>query len=108
MATKTKTTKKTTKKTKPKLAPKRISEGALLARPVELNFPAKLVQMPFIYELVKRFDVVPNIRRANITHDFGYMQLELKGKPQNLDKALIYLRKSGVGVSPIEKDVLES
>ncbi len=82
--------------------------GALLARPVELNFPARLVQKPFIYELVKRFNVVPSIRRANITHDFGYIQLELKGRPLDLEKALAYLRKSGVGVSSIEKDVLES
>jgi ABC-type methionine transport system ATPase subunit len=90
---------------KKKKAAKRVG---ILARPVELNFPAKLVQKPFIYELVKRFDLVPNIRRANITHDFGYMQLELKGKPQDLEKALAYLKKSGVNVSPIEKDVLES
>jgi ABC-type methionine transport system ATPase subunit len=82
--------------------------GSVVARPVELNFKASLVQKPFIYELVKRFDLVPNIRRASITQQFGYMQLELKGKPQDLEKALLYLRKSGVGVSPIEKDVLES
>jgi ABC-type methionine transport system ATPase subunit len=89
---------------KKKAAPR----AKVAARPVELNFPAKLVQKPFIYELVKRFDLVPNIRRANITQDFGYMQLELKGKEGDLAKALDYLRKSGVGVAPIEKDVLES
>ena len=98
--------KKSAKKKAAKAAKPR--QGALLARPVELNFPAKLVQKPFIYELVKRFDLVPNIRRANVTHDFGYIQLELKGRPQDLEKALEYLRKNGVGVAPIEKDVLES
>ena len=96
-----------TKKKKPtkKAAPKK---GAILARPVELNFPAKLVQKPFIYHLVKRFNLVPNIRRANVTHDFGYIHLELKGRPQDLEKGLAYLKKSGVGVASIEKDVLES
>ena len=87
---------------------KKKKPSGLVTRRMELNFPARLVQKPFIYDLVKRFDLVPNIRRASITHDFGYMLLELKGQAGALEKALVYLRKSGVGVSPIEKDVLES
>lgn len=94
-------------KAKAKAKPKPKPDG-LVTRRMELNFPARLVQKPFIYDLVKRFDLVPNIRRASITHDFGYMLLELKGRGSALEKALLYLRKSGVGVAPIEKDVLES
>lgn len=101
MATKVKA--KAKAKPKPKVKP-----DGLATRRMELNFPARLVQKPFIYDLVKRFDLVPNIRRASITHDFGYMMLELKGRSSSLEKALLYLRKSGVGVAPIEKDVLES
>jgi ABC-type methionine transport system ATPase subunit len=93
---------------KKKAPAKKAGLGGILARPVELNFPARLVQKPFIFDLVKKFNLVPNIRRANITHDFGYMQLELKGKVQDLEKALKYLKTAGVKVSPIEKDVMES
>lgn len=98
-------------KAKAKAKPKPLAKAkvnAMATRRMELNFPARLVQKPFIYDLVKRFDLVPNIRRASITHDFGYMLLELKGRSSALEKALLYLRKSGVGVAPIEKDVLES
>jgi L-aspartate semialdehyde sulfurtransferase ferredoxin len=90
---------------KPGAAPKR---GGTISRPLELDFPAHLVGQPVLYELVKRFDLVPNIKRANITQDFGYIQLELKGTPKNMEAAMAYLKKVGVSVAPIEKDVVES
>ena len=34
-----------------------------------------------IYELVKQFDVVPNLRRANVEAHSGWMILELVGSP---------------------------
>ena len=75
---------------------------------MELDFPAHLVDKPVLYELVRRFNLVPNIKRANITQDFGYIQLELKGKSADMEAAMAYLKKAGVGVAPIEKDVVES
>lgn len=81
---------------------------ATLSRPLELDFPARLVGKPVLYELVKRFDLVPNIKRANITQEFGYIQLELKGRVRDMEAAMAYLKKVGVGVAPIEKDVVES
>ena len=89
-------------------APPKPGRGALLARPMELDFPAALLGKPILYELVKRFDLVPNIKRANVTRDFGYIQLELKGTPQSMEAGLAYLKKAGVTVAPIEKDVVES
>ena len=37
---------------------------------------------PMIYELVKQFDVVPNLRRANVESHSGWMILELSGAPE--------------------------
>lgn len=98
-------------KPKPKAGPAAVKvpgRGASVSRPMELDFPASLVDKPILYELVKRFDLVPNIRRANVTQEFGYIQLELKGRPEAMEAALAYLKRTGVGVAPIEKDVLES
>jgi hypothetical protein len=67
-----------------------------------------MVNHPFIYDLVKKFDLVPNIRRANVTQKFGYIQLELHGSQAALDKGMTWLAKQGVRVEPIVKDVLES
>jgi hypothetical protein len=36
------------------------------------------------------------------------MQLELKGTAEAMEAALAYLKRAGVGVAPIEKDVMES
>jgi hypothetical protein len=96
-------------KAKKKKAPGSKTPGrGLAARRLELDFPAKMVTKPFIYDLVKKFDLVPNIRRANITQKFGYIQLELLGSQAALDKGIAWLIKQGVGVEPIVKDVLES
>ena len=45
-----------------------------------VSFPEELVDRPMIYEIVKRFDVVPNIRRANVEAHSGWMILELSGE----------------------------
>ena len=44
-----------------------------------VSFPEELVDRPMIYEVVKRFDVVPNIRRANVEAHSGWVILELTG-----------------------------
>ncbi len=70
---------------------------------VELTYPEKLIKKPIIYHLVKDFDVVPNIRRANVDEKFGWMVLEISGEDENLKKAFDYL--GGVG---IEVEFLDS
>ena len=40
---------------------------------VRLTFPAELVRQPVIGQLVRRFDVLPNIRRANVSDDVGWI-----------------------------------
>ena len=50
-----------------------------------VSFPEELVDRPMIYEVVKRFDVVPNIRRANVEDHSGWVILELNGAQDHLD-----------------------
>ena len=95
------------KKKKAKTAKKKTG-GKDVARRLELDFPARQVTKPVIFELVKQFGLVPNIRRANVTSDFGYIQLELSGQPEKLEAGIRFLEKRGIRVEPLEKDVLES
>ena len=44
-----------------------------------VSFPEELVDRPMIYEIVKEYDVVPNIRRAGIEAHEGWVILELTG-----------------------------
>jgi ABC-type methionine transport system ATPase subunit len=73
---------------------------------VRLTFPADLVQKPLIYHLVRDFDLVPNIRRADVRADHGWCVLELEGAEESLTRAVTWLEQQGVAVDPIERDVL--
>lgn len=74
---------------------------------LHLIFPQNQIKKPLIYTMAKKYNVVPNIRRANITEKIGEVILQLSGKPDNLNKAEKYLKKSGVKVKLIEGDILE-
>ena len=72
-----------------------------------VSFPETLVDKPMIYEMVKRYDVVPNIRRANVEAHSGWVILELSGAHEACDEAIAYLEGVGCTVNRMEGDVLE-
>jgi len=74
---------------------------------VKLTFPQKLIKKPVIFMMAKKFDLMPNIRRAKITDEIGEVVLEIDGLPKNLEKGIKYLIKSGVIVEPIVGDIIE-
>lgn len=73
-----------------------------------LSFPEDLVDQPIIYEAVRRFDVIPNIRRANVESHSGWVILEIGGDDDKVEEAISYFREVGVSVNRMEGDVLES
>jgi len=72
---------------------------------LELTFPEKLIKKPVIYQLVKEFDVIPNIRRANVDEKFGWMVLELSGDDEQLELAIKHLQDIGIEVEFLESFV---
>jgi ABC-type methionine transport system ATPase subunit len=73
---------------------------------VRLTFPPEKVTEPVIYNVGHRFKVVTNIRRASVTKDAGWVVLEMSGDDQEVERALEYLRQTGVRVEPVEGDVV--
>ena len=73
---------------------------------IRLTFPAALIQEPIVYRLVKDFDIVINIRRADVKADHGWMALELEGGEAALERGIKWLKDKGVQVDPIERDVI--
>ena len=69
-----------------------------MKRRVKLTFPQQLIKEPVIFTMAKKFDVMPNIRRARITETVGEMVLELEGTEENLEKGIQALRDQGVDV----------
>lgn len=74
---------------------------------VHLVFPQKLIKEPVIFTMAKKFDVIPNIRRAKVTEEIGEMTLELEGTKENLEAGRKYLEKTGVKVEPAVGDIVE-
>ena len=64
---------------------------------VRLTFPTELIQQPIVYHLVRDFAIVPNIRRADVRADHGWMVLELACPKEPLssyfDLAMLRTRK---------------
>jgi hypothetical protein len=73
-----------------------------------VSFPEELVDRPLIYEIIKKFDVVPSIRRANVEEHSGWVILEAHGEQDQLDGAIAYFEGLGCTVNRMEGDVLES
>ncbi len=72
-----------------------------------VSFPEELVDRPMLYEIVTRFDVVPNIRRANVEAHAGWVILELSGPSERVDAAIAYLTGLGCSVNHMEGDLVE-
>jgi len=74
---------------------------------VKLTFPNELVREPIIARMTREFDIVPNIRRADVGEHSGWIICELDGDAATVDRALEWLRAEGVQVDLLG-DVVES
>lgn len=74
---------------------------------IKLTFPQHLIKEPVIFAMAKKFDVMPNIRRARVTETVGEMVLEMEGTEENLEKGISFLKEQGVEVELAEGDILE-
>ena len=68
---------------------------------VTLVFPQNLIQEPVVFNMAKKFDIIPNIRKARVTETVGEMMLELEGSEKDLEKGIKYLESRGVKVEPV-------
>ena len=73
----------------------------------KLTFPEQLITRPIIYDMGRKFEVVTNIRRADVGGDVGWVVLELEGSEEEIEKALAWARAEGVRVDPVTGDVIE-
>ena len=67
---------------------------------VKFSFEQQLIKEPIIYLLVKKFEVITNIRGANVSNEMGLLALEMEGAQQEIDRAVAWLRAQGIRVEP--------
>ncbi len=69
-----------------------------------LTFPEHLIEEPVLYRVGREFDVVTNIRRANIDERSAWVILEIGGPADRVEAAVRWLAEQGVQVDRIEVD----
>ena len=74
---------------------------------MHLTFPERLIQEPVIYNLGRSYDIVTNIRRANVEDVVGWVILEVDGEPDAIAAGVRYLEELGVQVGRIDGDLVE-
>ncbi|MCL2495904.1 MAG: 4Fe-4S binding protein [Clostridiales bacterium] len=82
------------------------SEDNIISRRVTVRYSPGMVDQPIIYRLVKDFDLIPNILKAEINPDKeGYLLLGLSGHEDNYQRAMAYLQEQGLQVQSIVEHV---
>lgn len=74
---------------------------------VDINVTAGREQVgePLVWQLIRDFNVKVNIKQANIDRDFGWIQLELSGPVENIQRATAWLMTTGVHVEALQRSV---
>ena len=74
---------------------------------IRFTFTGLLIKEPVIYQLGHDYNVVTNIRRADVQENVGWVILELEGEEAEIDRGLEWVRSLGVRVDPVLGDVVE-
>ena len=72
-----------------------------------LYFPTTVTEQPFIYYLIKDFNLLINIMKANINpRKEGQIFLEISGEQSDFAAGLEFLQARGVKVFPLEQEII--
>ncbi len=75
-------------------------------RRLVLTLPPNLVDQPITYHLVKDYDLMLNILRANVTQrEQGRLVVEMTGKRKMLDAGINYLEGLGIEIQSLARDI---
>ena len=81
----------------------------MTSKKIVLHFSDILVHQPIVCKLVKDYNLEFNILKANVTpEEEGVLVLELIGEAKNYEQGIEYLKKTGVKVEPLSKDVIRN
>ena len=68
----------------------------------KMSFPKRVLGDPLMHRLSQNAGVVPNILRGRITEQEAWLEVEMIGNSDNIEKAVLFLKEKGVSVSRIE------
>ena len=72
-------------------------------RVVRFIYPPSRVNEPILYQLVRKFDIVTNLRKADVNSNGGVLELGLRGDDQLINQALDWVRQLGIEVEELPR-----
>jgi len=79
----------------------------MVKRLVMFSFNEEQIREPIIHNLGQQFNIITNIRRADLSENEGWIVLELEGDENNIEQGIAWVTSKGVRVDPINGDVAE-
>ncbi len=76
-------------------------------RRVMFTFPQDLIKEPIIYYLSRQFNIITNVRRADVSENKGWVVLELEGDEKDIEQGIAWVTRKGVRVDSVIGDVVE-
>jgi ABC-type methionine transport system ATPase subunit len=74
---------------------------------VKFTFEDQLITEPLIWRLGREFEIVTNIRRADVDESRGWVVLELEGDLHEIERGIRWMQDEGVRVDPVPGDIVE-
>lgn len=74
---------------------------------VDINITAgrDAVGEPWLWRLSREFNVKVNIKKANVDSDYGWVQVELEGPIEDIQRATAWLMTTGMHVEALQRAV---
>ena len=74
---------------------------------VRFTFSEEALKEPIIYNLSQQFNVITNIRSADLSGDKGWVTLELQGKTEDIEQGIAWATSKGVRIDPAAANDME-
>lgn len=80
----------------------------MIKKRILISMSADLLLEPILYRLVKDFDLIPGVRKADVNKNEAWMTLELQGESEErISEGIGYLMGLGASVKSLDGDFLE-
>lgn len=73
-------------------------------RRVMFTFNEEQIRDPIIHNLGQQFNLITNIRRADLSEDKGWIVLELEGDEDDIEQGIAWVTSKGVRIDPVDGD----
>lgn len=69
---------------------------------------AEQVQEPLLYRIGKDYNVVTNLRRAQVTDDYGCVEVDIDGALEEVQRAISWLHTTGYQIDTKDRSVSDA